>query len=82
MLAEAHIVAAKSHIEDCHRLCKNDSTTVQFVNRKFFNEILKKKLTYTKILTSLNLAFLMTIKFMLVETNIINSLQPTSCLEV
>ena len=57
MLAEAHIVAAKSHIEDCHRLCKNDSTTVQFVNRKFFNEILKKKIDLHKNIDKSKLGF-------------------------
>ena len=57
MLAEAHIVAAKSHIEDCHRLCKNDSTTVQFVNRKFFNEILKKKIDLHKNIDKPKLGF-------------------------
>ena len=43
MLAEAHIVATKSDIDDCHRLGKNGSTIVRFVNRKFCNVILKKK---------------------------------------
>ena len=57
MLAEAHIVATKSDIDDCHRLGKNGSTIVQFVNRKFCNVISEKKLIYTKILTSLNLVF-------------------------
>ena len=33
MLAEVHIVATKSDFEDCHRLGKNGSTIVQFVNR-------------------------------------------------
>ena len=57
MLAEAHIVATKSDIDDCHRLGKNGSTIVRFVNRKFCNVISEKKLIYTKILTSLNLVF-------------------------
>ena len=67
LLAEAHIVATKSDIEDCHRLGKNGSTIVRFVNRKFCNDILEKNLTYTKILTNLNLVLLMTLKFILVK---------------
>ena len=67
MLAEVQIVATKCNIEDCHRLGKNGSTIVRFVNRKFCNDILEKKLTYTKILTNLNLVLLMTRKFMLVK---------------
>ena len=67
LLAEVHIVATKPDIEDCHRLGKNGSTIVRFVNRKFCNDILEKNLTYTKILTSLNLVLLMTLKFMLVQ---------------
>ena len=42
MLAETHIVATKSDIEGCHRLGKNGSTIVWFVNRKFCNDILEK----------------------------------------
>ena len=69
MLADVHIVATNSDIEDCHRLGKNGSTIVQFINRKFCNDILKKKMTYTKILTKLdqNLVLLMTLKFMLAK---------------
>ena len=66
MLVEAHIVATKSDIEDCHRLGKNGSTIVRFVNRKFCNVILEKK-NDLKILTSLNLVLLITLKFMLVK---------------
>ena len=47
MLAETHIVATKSDIEDCHRLGKNGSTNVRFVNRKFCN-ILEKKFDLQK----------------------------------
>ena len=43
MLAGAHIVATKSDIEDCHRLGKNGSTILRFVNRKFCNDNLGKK---------------------------------------
>ena len=64
MLAEGQITVTKSDIEDCHRLGKNGNTTVRFVNRKFCNDILDKKLTYTKILTSLNLVLLWTLGFM------------------
>ena len=67
MLFEAHIVATISDIEDCHRLGNNGSTIVGFVNRKFCYVILEKKLNYTKILTSLNLVLLMTLKLMLVK---------------
>ena len=67
MLAEVQIMTTKPDIEDCHRLGKNGSTIVRFVNRKFCNDILEKKLTYTKLLTSLNLVLLMTLKFMLVK---------------
>ena len=66
MLVEAHIVATKSDIEDCHRLGKNGSTIVRFVNRKFCNVILEKK-NDLKILTSLNLVLLITLKFMFVK---------------
>ena len=66
MLVEAHIVATKSDIEDCHRLGKNGSTIVRFVNRNFCNVILEKK-NDLKILTSLNLVLLITLKFMLVK---------------
>ena len=43
MLADVHIVATNSDTEDCHRLSKNGSTIVQFINRKFCNDILEKK---------------------------------------
>ena len=42
MLAEADIVAAKSDIEDCHRLGKNGRTIIRFVNGKFCDGILEK----------------------------------------
>ena len=48
MLAEVHIVATKCDIEDCHRLSKNDSTIVQFVNREFCDDILEKKFDLTQ----------------------------------
>ena len=67
MLVEVLIVATKSDIENCHRLGKNGNTIVQFVNRNIFNEILEKKLTYTKPLTFLNLVLVMTLRFMLVK---------------
>ena len=67
MLAEVHIVATNSNTKDCHRLGKNGSTIVRFVNRKVCNDSLEKKLTYTKILPNLNLVLLMTLKFMLVK---------------
>ena len=67
MLVEVHIVATKSDIEDCHKLGKNGNTIVQFVNRNILNEILEKKLTYTKTLTFLNLVLVMTLRFMLVK---------------
>ena len=34
MLAQVHIVATKSDIEDCHRLGKNGNTIVWFISRK------------------------------------------------
>ena len=45
MLADVHIVATNSDIEDCHRLSKNGSTIVQFINNilEFINDILEKK---------------------------------------
>ena len=67
MLAEVHMVATKYDIDDSHRLGKNGSTIVRFLNRKFCNDILEEKLTYIKILTSLNLVLLMTLKFILGE---------------
>ena len=58
----------KTDIEDCHRLGKNGSTIVRFVNSDLsVLTFLEKKLTYTKVFTSLNLVFLMTPKFMLVK---------------
>ena len=60
MLAETHIVATKSDIEECHRLGKNGSTIVRFVKRKFCNileNIDKSKLGFandTKIYVSEN----------------------------
>ena len=68
MLAKAHIVATKSDIEDCHRLVKNGSTILRFVYRNFVMTSWEKNLSYRKILTSLNLVLLMTLKFMLVKT--------------
>ena len=68
MLAKVHIVATKSDIEDCHRLVKNGSTILRFVYRNFVMTSWEKNLSYRKILTSLNLVLLMTLKFMLVKT--------------
>ena len=34
MLAQVHIVATKSDMEDCHRLGKNGNTIVWFISRK------------------------------------------------
>ena len=68
MLAEVHIVATKSDIEDCHRLGQNVSTIVWFVSRNsvmtfwekndFHKNIDKSKLSFangTKIYVSENL---------------------------
>ena len=55
MLAEVHVVATKSDTEDCHRLGKNGNTIVLFVNRKLCHDNSWKKMTFTRILTSLNL---------------------------
>ena len=82
MLAEAHIVATKSDIEDCHRLGKNGSTIKRFVNWKFCNDILGKKLTYTKILTSLNLILLMALKFVIENLTPYNQHLPWKCREL
>ena len=57
LLAEAHIVATKSDIEDCHRLGKNGSTIVRFVNRKFCNGILEKKFDLHKNIDKSKLGF-------------------------
>ena len=57
MLAEAHIVATKSDIEDCHRLGKNGSTIKRFVNRKFCNDILGKKIDLHKNIDKSKLDF-------------------------
>ena len=67
MLGENDIVVAKSDTEDCHRMGKNGNTIVRFVNRKFCNVILEKKLNYTKTLTSQNLVLVMALRFMLVK---------------
>ena len=56
MLAEAHIVAKKSDIEDFHML-GNGSTIVRFVNRKFCNDILGKKLDLHKNIYKSKLSF-------------------------
>ena len=57
MLAEVQIVATKSDIEDCHRLVKNDSTIVRFVNRKFYKDILEKKFDLHKNIDKSKLGF-------------------------
>ena len=56
MLAETHIVATKSDIEDCHRLGKNGSTIVRFVKREFYN-ILEKKFDLQKNIDKSKLGF-------------------------
>ena len=66
MLAEVHIMATKSNVEDCHRLGQNVSTIVRFVSRKSVMTFWKK-MTFTKILTSLNLVLLMALKSMLLK---------------
>ena len=77
MLAEVHIVATKSDIEDCYRLGKNGNTIVQFVNRKFCNDILGKKIDLHKnIDKSKNLVLVTTLRFKF------NSLQPMPHLEM
>ena len=67
MFVKVHMVSAKSDVEDCYRLGKNGNTIVQLVNRKFCNNILGKKMTYTKTLTSLNLVLVIKVRFVLVK---------------
>ena len=57
MLAKVQIVATKSDIEDCHRLGKNGSTIVRFVNRKFCNDILEKTFDLHKNIDKSKLGF-------------------------
>ena len=57
LLAEAHIVATRSNIEDCHRLGKNGITIVQFVNRNFCNNFLGKKFDLHKNIDKFKLGF-------------------------
>ena len=57
LLAEAHIVATKSNIEDCHKLGKNGSTIVRFVNRKFCNDFLEKRFDLHKIIDKSKIGF-------------------------
>ena len=57
MLAEAHIVATKSDIEDCHRLVKNGNTILRFVYRKFCNDILGKNFELRKNIDKSKLGF-------------------------
>ena len=57
MLGEFDIVATKSDIEDCHRLGENGNTIVRFVNRKFCNVILEKKIELYKNIDISKLGF-------------------------
>ena len=57
MLAEVQIVTTKSDIEDCHRLGKNGSTMVRFVNRKLCNDILGKEIDLHKNIDKSKLGF-------------------------
>ena len=73
MFVKVHMVSAKSDIEDCYRLGKNGNTIVQLVNRKFCNDILGKKMTYTKTLTSLNLVLVIKVRFVLVKIQLVTT---------
>ena len=57
MLGENDIVVTKSDAEDCHRMGKNGNTIVRFVNRKFCNVILKKKIELHKNIDKSKLGF-------------------------
>ena len=57
MLGENDIVVTKSDTEDCHRMGKNGNTIVRFVNRKFCNVILEKKIELHKNIEKSKLGF-------------------------